>query len=504
MTIFTEIETGGRQDDTWSGDNSQFGLWKWAEKGVKDCGPQAGGGCETLRGITAKNAFGDRLAKFFGMEKASCGENFKDWYKQSGSRFDGGKRPGGVDVWRSMCWHTLDLWMEQAQAAVDVVKGAAPLSKGDPGWVSPCLFGEFYATAAGMISARVGSADPILGLDFPRPYQPGFVPREASWIFGGGHGRANWPTFDAPWSGGSNADLGPTPSWYYVHQSGVVYGGKDAAGETIWISPGDAGYPEAALAPMTVCKSTTDQPGSGSVNVAESGLFWNPPKPPPAPTKAEEEAWDQAWALTCNKPNAYRYSPDWREKVSNGEFCRQILPASYEDGCFFNSGPYSLNKALGKTQLCGNKCASAGSWGSGYQTCANWVCAHRPLEYYQRKAADMRVELIQAVQAYEVANLFILGTATIDQACSVELGGGYAKAPPLTAMGVDKDQVVYEAHLMEEKIELWNKAKEAELYEILVDKALTGAGTPVPTWLKVGGAAVAALVAIRLLRRRRG
>ena len=74
--------------------------------------------------------------------------------------------------------------------------GIAAAQKPDAAaWLDPCAFGDAYSEVLGFINKMVGSKDPINGLDFAEPGQAGYVPRNASWIFGGSDFRTKWPKF---------------------------------------------------------------------------------------------------------------------------------------------------------------------------------------------------------------------------------------------------------------------------------------------------------------------
>ena len=267
--------------------------------------------------------------------------------QKCGSQSEGGRRWGQCDQWRSSCNKEFEHWRSTAGAYTDAVKTAASALPGDKAHVSPCMFGELYSEAMYYINQCVGSYDPLTGLYIPEPDSPAYVPRWASWIFGGDAGRSNWPKFEDAWN-------------------------RDTPGATAWW-------------------------GGGLDN----------------------------------------YVGAWQSKVGDGEFCRQVITASYPcEGADSYPG------------MCGG-CASENLVG----VCTNYVCSHYPLEFYQRKFSDLRMELLDAVLIYEGKNKKTLGGQTIDEACADQIVEAVVAAPPIDPEAVDATQGAYQAAMQEEKDE---------------------------------------------------
>lgn len=124
-----------------------------------------------------------------------------------GAKSQGGQRWGTCDAWRSSCGKKFNDYLDWAAGLVDAVTVAAGKTPNSPGWVSPCVFGEMWSDAMGTISKYVGSKDQVTGLFYPEPGQPGYVPRHASWIFGGDGYKSDYPNFKKTWEGDK--------SWWY-------------------------------------------------------------------------------------------------------------------------------------------------------------------------------------------------------------------------------------------------------------------------------------------------
>ena len=127
----------------------------------------------------------------------------------------------------------------------------------------------------------------------------------------------------------------------------------------------------------------------------------------------------------------------WQSKVGDGEFCRQVITASYP--------------CLGATSypgMCGG-CQNENIVG----VCTNYVCSHYPLEYYQKKFSELRMELLNSVLIFEGKNKSVLKGLTIDEACADQIVKAVVAAPPIDPEAVDATQGAYQATIQKEKDE---------------------------------------------------
>jgi hypothetical protein len=322
-----------------------------------------------------------------------------------GSETAGGKRWGTCDQWRSSCNKHFAAFVVQAAGLVDAVKLAAGALPGSDPHVTPCTFGDLYAGAMYYIAECVGSYDYLLGLSFPAEGSAAYIPRWASWIYGGDPGKSNYPTYDLPY----NKNVASSLDWH-----GNYY---DFAGLDV-----EAGWPD--------------------------------------------------------------YTLSHRQLVGDGEFCRQALTARYPCPSTAPAGAQSY------PGMCGG-CLKE-EWIFG---CADWLCSHHPLAYYDQKFSELRQELLDAVLLYEGTNK--LGSQTIDETCATQIADAVVGAPDIDPAEVDENQWAYDQAVAAEQQRLADRA------ELKSSLALAGVGDDAgfPTAIVIGG--VAALAGIFWLARRR-
>jgi hypothetical protein len=313
--------------------------------------------------------------------------------QKCGAQSDGGRRWGQCDQWRSSCNKKFQGYLTTAGGLVDAVKTAASSKPGDASHVSPCTFGDLYADAMYYINQCVGSDDPITGLSVPPPDAPAYIPRWASWIFGGGPGRSSWPNFTDPWVADDSEN---TPGWW----------------------------------------------STGGVK---------------------------------------EYNSEWRNKVGDGEFCRQVITADYP-----------CKGATSYPGMCGG-CVTENLVG----VCTNYLCSHYPLTYWQREFSALREELLNSVLIYEGKNKDELQGKSVDEACADQVVEANLAAPDIDPAAVDENQAAYAATVQAEQDKIAAQA--------LLQQTLAG-GTEeepqLPIGLIAGGLAAVGL-AIWLGRRRR-
>lgn len=360
--------------------------WETGAKGDKVAGAV---GNTYMKGGVERIGYQLKPWEAYGMPTPTCDDD--GWSPDShviasqrcGSQSKGGRRWGQCDQWRSSCDKRFTSYLNIAGGLVDAVKTAANATASSKAHVTPCMFGELYSQAMYYINQCVGSYDPVTGLYTPEPDSPAYVPRWASWIFGGDAGLSNFPQFADEWN-------------------------RDTPGATAW--------------------------------------------------------WDGG---------VDEYVGTWQSRVGDGEFCRQVITASYP--------------CLGATSYPG-KCGGCAK--TSLLGCSNYTCSHYPLEYYQRKFSELRMELLNSVLIYEGKNKSILNGLTIDEACADQIVKAVVAAPPIDPEAVDANQGAYQAAIQKEEDEA---AAAALLNQALFGDQEEAGGLPIG--LIIGGiAAVGAAI----------
>jgi hypothetical protein len=107
-----------------------------------------------------------------------------------------GERWGQWVQWQTSCSLKFEQYLTTAAGLASALAEASGKDPGATGHVGPCTFGDYYSEVMGYINKIVGSWDPIIGVAFGKPGEVGYVPRNASWIFGGSDTRSLWPYFN--------------------------------------------------------------------------------------------------------------------------------------------------------------------------------------------------------------------------------------------------------------------------------------------------------------------
>ena len=340
----------------------------------------------------------------YDMPKPTCDDDdfsaagFVNAQQKCGSTGAGGRRWGQCDQWRSSCDKKFSGWFADSELLVEAVVQASGVKPGEEGHVSPCIFGEMYAAAQASINLRVGSVDPVWGIGFPGPGEPGYVPRFMSYLFGGSPGASAYPDYSEP----------------YPSDGGTYFTSKAYEGIT----------------------------------------------------------------------------PAYRVHISNGSFCRQVMSKTYP--------------CLGADAYPG---ACGGCKDDSLFGCSDYLCTHKPLEYWDRAYNGLRVELIGAVSVYEQTNADLLNGQTIDGFCAEKVAQQVVDAPLVTMTGLSPAELAYQKEVAEEKAALAAKAEEqAMLDALLTEENLqlggVGAGAPgLGTVALVGGLGLAAFFIYKRMKR---
>lgn len=88
---------------------------------------------------------------------------------------------------------------------VDEVVAASSKPETNAAHWEPCYFGQKWSEAMAYINACVGSYDPVYQSAFGEE-GGGYVPRSASWIFGGNPGNSVYPKFNNPYVTGTDGN----------------------------------------------------------------------------------------------------------------------------------------------------------------------------------------------------------------------------------------------------------------------------------------------------------
>lgn len=172
-------------------------------------------------------------------------------------------------------------------------------------------------------------------------------------------------------------------------------------------------------------------------------------------------------------------NPNWRQAVSNGEFCRSMMVPDYP--CM---------NATAYPDQCGE---DGGFWGNSDQA------FHYPLSYWQREFSSLRITAMGYVSQYELKNKALLNGKTVDQTCEQEVAEQVVAAPDVSLDTTDQEEQVYQAEVAAEAQEAAVQAEQQALLMALSGDVQQGAG--INPLLLVGG--VASLGLIYFLQRRR-
>jgi hypothetical protein len=126
---------------------------------------------------------------------ASTAADVPNTFQYSGDTNKLGERWGQWVQWQSSCSKKFESYLTTATGLASALAEAGGKDPGAAGHVGPCMFGDYYSEVMGFINKIVGSWDPIIGVSFGDAGELGYVPRNASWIFGGSDTYALWPYF---------------------------------------------------------------------------------------------------------------------------------------------------------------------------------------------------------------------------------------------------------------------------------------------------------------------